>query len=53
MLLSWVSDYYTRSGALSLEGHRRCFARYDGSKIELTRLPSLDPPPEEITSWFD
>lgn len=38
-LLSWVAEYYTRSGHLSLAAHRQCFTGYSGPKQELTALP--------------
>jgi len=46
-LLSWVSEYYTRDGEMSLSGHRECFNRYLGPKAELTDQPQLDPPSTE------
>jgi adenylate kinase family enzyme len=47
-LLSWVSEYYTRDGPLSLREHTRRFARYDGPKLELRELPRFDPPSPEL-----
>jgi adenylate kinase family enzyme len=38
-LLSWVSEYYVRSGPLSLAAHQTCFGAYCGPKRELTSLP--------------
>lgn len=38
-LLSWVSEYYVRSGPLSLAAHRACFEAYRGLKRELKSLP--------------
>jgi adenylate kinase family enzyme len=37
-LLSWVKDYYTRQGALSLAAHRTLFDGYRGNKLRLTAL---------------
>lgn len=47
-LLSWVGDYYTRDGDMSLTEHRRCFASYGGLKTELTALPAFDPPAKDL-----
>jgi len=41
-LLSWVAEYYTRGGPLSLAAHRDCFEAYSGPKRELTALPDVD-----------
>lgn len=35
-LLTWVSDYYKRDGAMSLRGHRAEFDRYTGPKREIS-----------------
>jgi len=35
-LLSWVREYYSRDGDMSLAGHRACFDAYSGRKVELT-----------------
>ncbi len=43
-LLSWVSEYYTRDGNLSLASHRECFDSYGGPKVELNRVPDLADP---------
>lgn len=51
-LLDWVTDYYSREGPMSLQAHARCFAAYPGRKVELTRLPGLDPPDEEVLAWL-
>lgn len=37
-LLSWVGEYYTRSGPMSLEAHRQTYAAYPGPKVELVRM---------------
>jgi adenylate kinase family enzyme len=50
-LLSWVSDYYTRDGEMSLAAHVACFRAYDGPKVEITSPPVLEPPSEEVLSW--
>jgi adenylate kinase family enzyme len=47
-LLSWVREYYTRDGDMSLAEHRRCFSSYDGLKSELIALPAFDPPTQEL-----
>jgi adenylate kinase family enzyme len=50
-LLAWVSDYYTRSGPMSLKEHAALFAAYQGEKHELTTAPVLDPPSEALLAW--
>jgi adenylate kinase family enzyme len=35
-LLSWVSDYYSRDGSMSLRAHRELFDEYAGRKREVT-----------------
>ena len=35
-LLDWVRGYYSRSGDMSLDAHRRLFDSYDGKKREIT-----------------
>jgi len=42
MLLEWVHAYYSRTGSMSYETHRSCFAKYQGQKTELLRQPTLD-----------
>lgn len=52
-LLSWVAEYYTRTGSMSLAAHRECFSSYGGPKREIEALPdirSLDP---EFLAWAD
>lgn len=51
-LLSWVRQYYSRSGDMSLAGHRACFDAYDGPKIELSEQATLDPPDRELLGWL-
>jgi hypothetical protein len=51
-LLSWVSDYYTRDGEMSLSAHRSCFSAYAGKRQELRQLPRLEPPSREVLSWI-
>ncbi|HVZ38019.1 MAG TPA: shikimate kinase [Candidatus Kapabacteria bacterium] len=51
-LLRWVGEYYTRSGDMSLTGHRSCFAAYTGPKEELSAQPALEPPSAEILAWL-
>jgi adenylate kinase family enzyme len=50
-LLTWVADYYTRSGDLSLAEHRACFDSYLGPKHEITSRVQLTPPSEEVLAW--
>ena len=47
-LLSWVAEYDTREGPMSLAAHRELFAGYAGRKVELLRLPRLDLPEPEV-----
>lgn len=47
-LLTWVEEYYTRDGPMSLAGHQAVFDRYQGRKMELLRVPQLDPPDAEL-----
>jgi len=41
-LLSWVQEYYTRSGDMSLMAHRACFDAYSGAKVELKMQFEVD-----------
>jgi adenylate kinase family enzyme len=43
-LLSWVAEYYTRGGEMSLSAHTECFRAYRGPKHELTKVPGVNPP---------
>lgn len=52
-LISWVQEYYTRDGDMSLAGHRACFSGYAGPKLELTERPTFDPPARELLGWLD
>lgn len=51
-LLSWVAGYYTRDGPMSLAAHRAVFDKYAGRKVELERVPQLDPPDAEVLAWL-
>ncbi len=50
-LLSWVVDYYTRSGSLSLKAHMLCFQAYAGPKHELQSLPRLHALEPNLLAW--
>lgn len=52
LLLSWVGEYYTRSGDMSLQGHMAWFAGYSGRKVELRIAPVLEPPSPEVSAWL-
>ena len=52
LLLSWVAEYYTRDGPMSLAAHRAVFDRYPGRKVELQRVPQLNPPVAEVLAWL-
>lgn len=51
-LLSWVAEYYTREGDLSLTAHKACFAGYTGPKLELNTAPSLSPLEPLLLEWL-
>lgn len=51
-LLSWVAEYYTRDGPMSLRSHRAIFDAYTGRKVELQRVPQLSPPEAAVLSWL-
>ena len=51
-LLTWVAEYYTRDGPMSLGAHRAVFDRYPGRKIELRHVPKLDPPDADVLAWL-
>lgn len=51
-LLSWVADYYARTGPLSLSGHAECFAAYSGPKRQLVSLPALPLADAELLEWL-
>lgn len=51
-LLGWVKEYYSRTGDMSLAGHRECFEGYAGTRIEVTEQPVLDPPAPEVLAWL-
>ena len=48
-LLSWVAEYYTRDGPMSLAAHRVVFDQYPGRKLELQQVPRLSP--AEAAQW--
>lgn len=50
-LLSWASEYYTRTGPLSLCAHQACFEAYSGPKRELTSPPDLALSNSELLAW--
>jgi adenylate kinase family enzyme len=51
-LLSWVAEYYTRTGEMSLSAHIACFNAYPGEREEVRVLPGLEPPSREVLSWI-
>jgi adenylate kinase family enzyme len=51
-LLSWVSEYYTRDGEMSLAAHVACFNAYTGEREELEHRPRLDPPSKQVLAWI-
>jgi adenylate kinase family enzyme len=50
-LLSWVSEYYTRTGPMSFVAHAECFKSYPGPKRELRELPSLSILDPALLEW--
>lgn len=52
LLLSWVTEYYTRDGPISLAAHQAVFDRYTGLKVELLHAPQLNPPEAEVLAWL-
>ncbi len=52
-LLGWVSEYYTRPGDMSLSGHKALIRAYPGPKVQLLRLPRLEPPDSELLVWLN
>lgn len=50
-LLSWVAEYYTRTGPMSFAAHAECFRSYAGPKRELCVLPSLSDQDTEFLKW--
>jgi adenylate kinase family enzyme len=50
-LLSWVEEYYTRNGPMSLAGHQDCFGSYAGPKRELLSVPALRPVEPQLLAW--
>ena len=50
-LLSWVGQYYTRDGDMSLRSHVALFSAYRGRRSELKSLPGLDPPSRDVIEW--
>lgn len=50
LLLSWVAEYYTRDGPMSLGAHQTVFDKYPGRKVELHRAPQLNPPDAELSA---
>jgi adenylate kinase family enzyme len=52
-LLSWVGEYYTRDGEMSLSAHVECFRTYPGPKDELQSVPVLTPPSIDVLAWLD
>jgi adenylate kinase family enzyme len=51
-LLSWLAEYYTRDGPMSLAAHQAVFDRYPGRKVELQRVPQLSPPEAAVLEWL-
>jgi hypothetical protein len=50
-LLSWVQEYYTRGGDMSLVEHRACFDAYSGAKEELRVQCDLEALPRVVLEY--
>jgi adenylate kinase family enzyme len=50
-LLSWVADYYTRTGPLSLQAHVSCFESYGGPRREIRSLPGIRNLDAALLAW--
>lgn len=50
-LLSWVADYYSRTGPMSLAAHRECFESYAGPKRELRYRPVIQNLAPDLLAW--
>jgi hypothetical protein len=37
---------------MSLAAHRLVFNKYSGRKVELQRVPQLNPPEAEVLAWL-
>jgi adenylate kinase family enzyme len=51
-LLTWVSEYYTRDGDMSLAAHAACFDRYNGAKTRVTAALTYASPTPQMMSWL-
>lgn len=51
-LLSWIAEYDRRDGPMSLSAHRAVFDNYPGRRVELRRVPQLEPPEAEVLAWL-
>ncbi len=51
-LLSWVAEYYERSGPMSLAAHVKCFETYSGPKRELRSIPALRELERDLMAWL-
>jgi hypothetical protein len=52
LLMSWVAEYYTRDGPMSLRAHQEIYRGYSGRKFELQRVPEFSPPEPEVLAWL-
>jgi adenylate kinase family enzyme len=50
-LLSWIEQYYTRPGPLSLAAHRELFESYAGPKREVRSLPATGRLDATLLGW--
>lgn len=51
-LLTWVKEYYSRTGDMSLAAHRACFEAYSGKKRELVNRVDLNSQASEMPEWL-
>lgn len=51
-LLSWVAEYYTRDGPMSLRAHRALFASYAGPKVEVDHALDFTQSDRDVMTWL-
>jgi ABC-type dipeptide/oligopeptide/nickel transport system ATPase component len=51
-LLTWVKEYYSRTGDMSLAAHRACFEKYSWKKRELASRVILNSQASELPEWL-
>jgi adenylate kinase family enzyme len=51
-LLTWVAEYYTRGGDMSLAAHTECFDHYSGEKTRVTETLDYTAPTPQMKAWL-